>query len=63
MTGADVAKLTAAGFRVFYMREEDKIIFESTYGQAKKFAGPFKSKAEMGRAWAELMKNPKHISR
>ncbi len=63
MTGRDIAKLTTAGFRVFYMRAVDKIIFESTYGQAKRIAGPFKSRAEMYRAWDDLMKNPKHISR
>lgn len=63
MTGGDVKKLNDAGFRVFYMREVDKLIFESTYGQAKKFAGPFKSKAEMQRAWDTLMENPKHVER
>ncbi len=63
MTGGDLVKLEKAGFRVFYMREVDKLIFESKYGQAKRIAGPFKTKAEMKRAWEELMKDPKHISR
>ena len=63
MTGGDLVKLAAAGFRVFYMREVDKTIFESKYGQAKRIGGPYKTKAEMRRAWDELMKNQKHISR
>ncbi len=63
MTGRDLAKLKDAGFRVFYRDGNNRRIMESVYGSAKVFGGPYKNKAELDRAWDDLMKNPKHISR
>lgn len=63
MTGQDLQKLMAAGFRVFYQDENNSMIRESKPGVAMKYGGPYKTKAEMQRVWADLMTDPKHISR
>jgi penicillin V acylase-like amidase (Ntn superfamily) len=44
------------------MDEVKLIIHESKYGVATKH-GTYKSKAEMNRAWCELMRDPKCIAR
>ena len=62
MTSADLAKLTKAGFRVFYQDIIKKVIYESLYG-VRLVHGRYKSKAEMDRAWFLLMKSPWNISR
>ena len=63
MTGGDLVKLKNAGFRAFSKNVIKKTITESEFGIVKKFGGPYKTAAEMNRAWDELMKDQKHISR
>lgn len=63
MTGGDLVKLANAGFRVFSKNVIKRIITESEFGVVKKHGGPYASRAELTRAWDELMKDAKHISR
>lgn len=60
MTSGDRRKLLKAGFRIFRMLTLHKTITECIDGEWHKH-GSYKSKAEMLRAWNELMKDEKNI--